>query len=146
MLGGKGEFADHHGVADGGQPERVAETHQAAAGGEISRHQDGRRPALRRSQKKGVRRSHRDPQRQSEGEADHGDLLARRSRRRRGGQASGRNDVKVIGLGLPNDNKRYVHEGITDGVVLWNTMDLGYLTIHAAKAVGDGTLNPAQHR
>ena len=27
---------------------------------------------------------------------------------------SGRTDVKVIGLGLPNDNKPYVHEGITD--------------------------------
>ena len=45
---------------------------------------------------------------------------------------SGRTDVKVIGLGLPNDNKRYVHEGITDCVVLWNTMDLGYLTVQAA--------------
>ena len=45
---------------------------------------------------------------------------------------SGRKDVKVIGLGLPNDNKRYVHEGITDAVILWNTMDLGYLTVHAA--------------
>src|SRR5262249_28419230 len=33
---------------------------------------------------------------------------------------SGRTDVKVIGLGLPNDNKRYVREGITDCVVLWN--------------------------
>ena len=33
---------------------------------------------------------------------------------------SGRKDVKVIGLGLPNDNKRYVQEGITDCVVLWN--------------------------
>ncbi|HKI19480.1 MAG TPA: substrate-binding domain-containing protein, partial [Isosphaeraceae bacterium] len=40
---------------------------------------------------------------------------------------SGRTDVKVIGLGLPNDNNRYVHEGITDCIVLWNTMDLGYL-------------------
>ena len=29
---------------------------------------------------------------------------------------SGRSDVKVIGLGLPNDNKPYVHEGITDCV------------------------------
>src|SRR5438132_975367 len=37
---------------------------------------------------------------------------------------SGRQDVKVIGLGLPNDNKRYVHEGITEWVVLWNTIDL----------------------
>ncbi len=34
---------------------------------------------------------------------------------------SGRDDVKVIGLGLPNDNKRYVHAGITEAVVLWNT-------------------------
>ena len=53
---------------------------------------------------------------------------------------SGRSDVKVIGLGLPNDNKRYVHEGITDCLVLWNTMDLGYLTVHAARALADGRL------
>src|SRR2546430_3524828 len=53
---------------------------------------------------------------------------------------SRRSDVKVIGLGLPNDNKRYVHEGITQAVILWNTMDLGYLTIYAAKAVNEGTL------
>ncbi len=53
---------------------------------------------------------------------------------------SGRTDVKVVGLGLPNDNKRYVHEGITDCVVLWNTMDLGYLTVQAARALSDGRL------
>ena len=55
---------------------------------------------------------------------------------------SGRSDVKVIGLGLPNDNKRYVHSGVTDCVVLWNTMDLGYLTVFAAKALYDGSLKP----
>ena len=55
---------------------------------------------------------------------------------------SGRTDVKVIGLGLPNENKRYVHEGITDCVVLWNTMDLGYLTVKAAAALKEGTLKP----
>jgi rhamnose transport system substrate-binding protein len=55
---------------------------------------------------------------------------------------SGRTDVKVIGLGLPNDNKRYVHEGITDCIILWNTMDLGYLTVHAAAALHAGTLKP----
>jgi rhamnose transport system substrate-binding protein len=55
---------------------------------------------------------------------------------------SGRTDVKVIGLGLPNDNKRYVHEGITDCVVLWNTMDLGYLTVKAAVALKEGTVKP----
>lgn len=53
---------------------------------------------------------------------------------------SGRSDVKVLGLGLPNDNKRYVHEGITDCIVLWNTMDLGYLTVHTAEALKRGTL------
>lgn len=55
---------------------------------------------------------------------------------------SGRTDVKVIGLGLPNDNKRFVHEGITETVILWNTMDLGYLTIHAAHAFRNGRLKP----
>jgi rhamnose transport system permease protein len=53
---------------------------------------------------------------------------------------SGRNDVKVLGLGLPNDNKRYVHDGITDDIVLWNTMDLGYLTVWAASELKNGTL------
>jgi ABC-type sugar transport system substrate-binding protein len=55
---------------------------------------------------------------------------------------SGRTDVKVIGLGLPNDNKPYVRAGITDCVILWNTMDLGYLTIQAASALKKGTLKP----
>jgi len=55
---------------------------------------------------------------------------------------SGRTDVKVIGLGLPNDNRRFVKDGITDAVVLWNTMDLGYLTIHSAKALKEGRLKP----
>jgi rhamnose transport system permease protein len=49
-------------------------------------------------------------------------------------------NVKVIGLGLPNDNKKYVHQGITDCVILWNTMDLGYLTVHAAHGLKKGTL------
>ena len=45
---------------------------------------------------------------------------------------SGRKDVKVIGLSLPGMNKTYVHEGLTDCVILWNTQDLGYLTVYAA--------------
>jgi rhamnose transport system substrate-binding protein len=55
---------------------------------------------------------------------------------------SGRKDVHVIGLSLPNNNKKYVHEGITDAVILWNTMDLGYLTVEAAEALHKGTLKP----
>jgi len=55
---------------------------------------------------------------------------------------SGRNDVKVLGLGLPNDNKSYIHQGITDDIVLWNTMDLGYLTVVAAHDLKTGALKP----
>ena len=55
---------------------------------------------------------------------------------------AGRDDVKVIGLGLPNDNKRYIHEGITDCIVLWKTNDLGYLTLTASHALAIGTLKP----
>jgi rhamnose transport system substrate-binding protein len=54
---------------------------------------------------------------------------------------SGRQDVKVIGLGLPNDNKRYVREGITPSVILWNTENLGYLTVQTAVAVAKGQLS-----
>jgi rhamnose transport system permease protein len=53
---------------------------------------------------------------------------------------SGRKDVKVLGLGLPNDNKLYVHEGITDSLILWNTADLGYLAVLTAQAVVEGKL------
>ncbi|GDY13659.1 rhamnose ABC transporter substrate-binding protein [Planctomycetota bacterium] len=55
-------------------------------------------------------------------------------------EQSGRTDVKVVGLGLPNDNKSFVKKGITEAVVLWNTTDLGYLTVHAAAAVAAGRL------
>ena len=55
---------------------------------------------------------------------------------------SGRTEVRVIGLGLPNDNKRYVREGITPTVILWNTEDLGYLTVQSAVAVARGELKP----
>lgn len=44
---------------------------------------------------------------------------------------AGRTDIKVIGLSLPNLNKPYVHAGIVQTVVLWNTRDLGYLTVSA---------------
>ena len=50
--------------------------------------------------------------------------------------------VKVIGLGLPSENRRYVKEGVTQSVILWKTLDLGYLTVHAAKSLADGSLKP----
>ncbi len=42
-----------------------------------------------------------------------------------------RRDVNVIGLSLPNMNKPYLHDGWVQTVVLWNTRDLGYLTVLA---------------
>jgi ABC-type sugar transport system substrate-binding protein len=53
---------------------------------------------------------------------------------------AGRQDVNVIGLSLPNLNKPYVHSGIVQTVVLWNTADLGYLTVQAANMLVRGTL------
>jgi rhamnose transport system permease protein len=58
---------------------------------------------------------------------------------------AGRRDVSVIGLSLPNINKPYVHDGIVQTVVLWNTRDLGYLTIHAASLLLQNKL-PADAR
>lgn len=57
---------------------------------------------------------------------------------------SGRSDVKVTGLGLPNASRPYLKDGVLDSVVLWNTMDLGYLTIQAASALARGALRPGQ--
>jgi rhamnose transport system permease protein len=53
---------------------------------------------------------------------------------------SGRSDVMVTGLSLPNMCKPYVHAGVIRSVVLWNTKDLGYLTVRAAAAVARGEL------
>ena len=55
-------------------------------------------------------------------------------------QAGKTGAVKVIGLGLPSENKKYVHEDVTQSVILWKTTDLGYLTIKAASALATGQL------
>ncbi len=53
-----------------------------------------------------------------------------------------RSDVKVIGLSLPNMNKPYVHEGVVQTVMLWNTADLGYLTVYAGAMMAQNKLAP----
>ncbi|HWQ36484.1 MAG TPA: substrate-binding domain-containing protein [Blastocatellia bacterium] len=53
---------------------------------------------------------------------------------------SGRSDVKVTGLSLPNMCKPYVQAGVIESIVLWNTADLGYLTVYAARALSAGEL------
>lgn len=61
-------------------------------------------------------------------------------------QQSGRKDVKVTGLSLPNMNKPYVHAGVVESVVLWNTVDLGYLTVYAANALITGQLKRSDNQ
>lgn len=53
---------------------------------------------------------------------------------------SGRTDVKVTGLSLPNMCRPYIKEGVIESIVLWNTVDLGYLTVYASNALAQGQL------
>jgi rhamnose transport system permease protein len=55
---------------------------------------------------------------------------------------AGRKDVNVIGLSLPSLNKTYVHDGVVQAVVLWNTHDLGYLTVQTANQLAQNRLKP----
>lgn len=48
--------------------------------------------------------------------------------------------VYVNGLSTPNDMRTYVNDGVVKSVILWNTKDLGYLTVFAARALVDGEL------
>lgn len=57
-------------------------------------------------------------------------------------QAGKAGAVKVIGLGLPSENRRYVKDGVTQSVILWKTVDLGYLTVQATVALAKGELKP----
>jgi ABC-type sugar transport system substrate-binding protein len=57
-------------------------------------------------------------------------------------QAGKSGKVKVIGLGLPSENRTYVKDGVTDTVILWKTEDLGYLTVYAAYAAAKDSLKP----
>jgi rhamnose transport system substrate-binding protein len=55
-------------------------------------------------------------------------------------QAGKAGAVKVVGLGLPSENRAYVKEGVTQAVILWKVEDLGYLSIMAGAAVAKGEL------
>ena len=55
---------------------------------------------------------------------------------------AGRKDVDVIGLSLPTICKPYIHEGVVQAIVLWNTRDLGYLTVYAAQLLLQKQIGP----
>lgn len=55
-------------------------------------------------------------------------------------QAGKSGQVFVNGLSTPNDMRTYVNDGVVKSVILWNTKDLGYLTVQVARALVDGSL------
>jgi rhamnose transport system permease protein len=59
---------------------------------------------------------------------------------------SGRTDVKVTGLSLPNMCRPYIKSGVIESIVLWNTMDLGALAVRTAQALSTGQLKRGDSR
>ncbi|HEX2919257.1 MAG TPA: substrate-binding domain-containing protein [Edaphobacter sp.] len=50
--------------------------------------------------------------------------------------------VDVIGLSLPTICRTYIHSGVVQTIVLWNTRDLGYLTVYAGWLASQGKIQP----
>jgi len=57
-------------------------------------------------------------------------------------QAGKKGQVAVVGLSTPKSMREFVKDGTVKTVILWNPVDLGYLTVYVAKAVAEGTLKP----
>ncbi len=55
-------------------------------------------------------------------------------------QAGKKGQVAVVGLSTPKSMREYVRDGTVKTVILWNPVDLGYLTVYAAQALCEGTL------
>ena len=47
-------------------------------------------------------------------------------------QAGRGGEVAVVGASTPQQMAPFTEAGVTESVVLWNPVDLGYLTIYAA--------------
>jgi rhamnose transport system substrate-binding protein len=48
--------------------------------------------------------------------------------------------IYVTGLSLPSSMREYVHDGTVENFVLWDAVDLGYLTVHVANRLAQGPL------
>jgi len=48
--------------------------------------------------------------------------------------------VFLTGLSTPNSMREYVKEGVVKRFVLWDPVDLGYLAVHSAKGVVEGSI------
>jgi rhamnose transport system substrate-binding protein len=49
-------------------------------------------------------------------------------------------EVKLTGLGFPNELREYVKDGTVDAFALWDVEALGYLAAYTAKALVDGDI------
>jgi rhamnose transport system substrate-binding protein len=56
-------------------------------------------------------------------------------------QAGKSGEILVTGLCTPNEMKSFVHNGTVKTVILWNSVDLGYLTVYVAEALATGKLS-----
>lgn len=56
-----------------------------------------------------------------------------------------RKEVYVTGLSLPDLMREYVKDGSVDRFLLWDAVDLGYLTVHVASALSQGLPKPGRH-
>ena len=52
--------------------------------------------------------------------------------------------VFLTGLATPNSMREYIKSGVVRKDILWNPVDLGYLTVYAAVAAARGELKPTQ--
>jgi rhamnose transport system substrate-binding protein len=50
--------------------------------------------------------------------------------------------VAVIGRATPQSRAQFVKNGTVKTVILWNAVDLGYLSMYVARAVARGELSP----
>jgi ABC-type sugar transport system substrate-binding protein len=53
--------------------------------------------------------------------------------------------IYVTGVSLPSSMRQYVLDGTVEKFVLWSPVDLGYLTVHAAKLLREGKLTRGEH-
>jgi rhamnose transport system substrate-binding protein len=53
-------------------------------------------------------------------------------------------EVKLTGLGTPNQMRAYIEDGTVEAFALWNPADLGYLAGYAAGALASGIITGAE--
>jgi len=55
-------------------------------------------------------------------------------------QLGKKGEIHVVGLSLPSQMRKYVHDGSVRTVVLWKPVDLGYLTVMVADLIRKGQM------